>query len=212
MILLWKTVVFEVGVQGLETHPQKFWFPKNLGKSPENPGKNSAQRCLTSRNGAKGLHKNTWRRFCGGYTKKRSLLSLWEKICMQKLHKKFFGQVWGSSGKILRNQKVCLLLHLWWKGTSPPVVPLLKGQRGKWPLHASILRRPCAYYSTRTLFTRCKLQCVTAMNINYQRSPKTEQFMTAKIQGCANVWSNTSRSEGMPLGWRTPRVDSLLTC
>ena len=33
--------------------------------------------------------------------------------------------------------------------------------------HASILRRPCAYYSTRTLFTRYRLQCVNVMNINY---------------------------------------------
>jgi len=31
---------------------QKFWFAENQGKSPENPGKNSAQRCLTSQNDA----------------------------------------------------------------------------------------------------------------------------------------------------------------
>jgi len=69
------------------------------------------------------------------------------------------------------------------------------------------------------------------MDINYQRSPKTEQyitakisgnalkqgsssataaqFTTAKIQGCANALLNGSRSEGMRLGWQTPRVDSL---
>jgi len=29
------------------------------------------------------------------------------------------------------------------------------------------------------------MPCVTAMNINDQRSPKTEQFMTAKISGNA---------------------------
>ena len=93
----------------------------------------------------------------------------------------------GNLGKILRTPKICLLLHLWWKGTSAPVAPLLKGQRGKCcPRYGSILRRPCAYDSTRTLFTRCcRLQCVTAMNINYQRSPKTEQFTTAKVSGNA---------------------------
>jgi len=33
---------------------------------------------------------------------------------------------------------------------------------------ASIIRHPCAYYSTRTLFTHgCKLQKFTVMNINY---------------------------------------------
>jgi len=43
-------------------------------------------------------------------------------------------------------------------------VPPSYGPGGKCPRHASILRRPCAYYSTRTLLTRCcKLQCVTAM-------------------------------------------------
>jgi len=54
-------VVQEAGVQGVQAHPQKFWFvenlgkiPKNLGKTsknpgeiPENLGKNGAQRCLT---------------------------------------------------------------------------------------------------------------------------------------------------------------------
>jgi len=54
-----------------------------------------------------------------------------------------------------------LPMILLWKGTSAPVAPLLKGQRSKLSRHASILRRPCAYYSTRTLFTRCRLQCVT---------------------------------------------------
>ena len=85
------------------------------------------------------------------------------------------------------------------------------------------------------LFTSCcRLQFVTVMNMNYQQHPMTEQFVTAKIpgnaikqgiwntlsatsvqlttakiQGCANVSSNSSRSEGMWQGWRTPRVDSL---
>ena len=48
MIMLWKAVVFEVGVQGLQAHPQKFWFAENLGKSPKNPGRNGVQRRLTA--------------------------------------------------------------------------------------------------------------------------------------------------------------------
>jgi len=45
-----------------------------------------------------------------------------------------------------------------------PRCPSLKGQRGKCPRRS---RRLCAYYFTRTLFTRCcKLPCVTAMNMN----------------------------------------------
>ena len=49
VLMLWKAVLLEVGVQA---HPQKFWFAENLGKIPENPGKNGAQRCLTSKYGA----------------------------------------------------------------------------------------------------------------------------------------------------------------
>jgi len=44
---------------------------------------------------------------------------------------------------------------LLWKDTSATPDPLVKGQRGQWPHHASILRRSCAYYSARTLFTPC---------------------------------------------------------
>ena len=130
MILLWKAVVLEVGVQGLQAQPKKFWLAENLGKSPENPGKNIAQHCLTSKNGAQALHKNTWRPFFGGYTKKRSSWSSWEKIWRQKLLKKLFEKVWENPGKILRTPKICLLLHLWWKGTSVPGAPLLERQRG----------------------------------------------------------------------------------
>jgi len=64
----------------MQTHPQKVWFVKKLGKIPEkfgktsenmgkipenlglnpwNPGKNVAQHCLTSKNGAQRLQKNT---------------------------------------------------------------------------------------------------------------------------------------------------------
>ena len=87
-----------------------------------------------------------------------------------------------------------LPMILLWKGTSAPVAPLLKGQRRKCSRHASILQRPCAYYSTRTLFSRCRLQCLTVMNINYQRSPETEQFITAKISGNALKQGSTRHS------------------
>ena len=46
-------------------------------------------------------------------------------------------------------------------------------------------------------------------NEHRHRFTKTEQYMIAKMHICANVSSNNSRSGGMPLGWRTPRVDSL---
>jgi len=61
MILLWKAVALEMGEQGVQAHTQKFWFAEKLGNIPENPGKNGAQRCITSKNCAHGLQKNTWR-------------------------------------------------------------------------------------------------------------------------------------------------------
>ena len=128
--------------------------------------------------------KHTWP-YCEGYTKKSSSWSLWEKIYRQKLHKNFSGK-FGEIRAKFYTPEICLLLYPWWKVTSAPVAPRLKVQRGIGPSHASVIRRVCAYYSTRTLFTRCcSMQCVTAMNINYQRYPKTEQFMTAKISGNA---------------------------
>jgi len=65
-------VVQEAGVQGMQAHTQKLWFvknpgkipenlgkiPKHLVKIPENPGKNGAQRCFTSKIGAQRLQKN----------------------------------------------------------------------------------------------------------------------------------------------------------
>jgi len=77
-----------------------------------------------------------------------------------------------------------------------PRRPSFERAEREMPRHYSILWRPCAYYCTRTLFTCCcRLQCATAMNVNYQRSPKTEQFMTAKISG--NALKQRSRTHSV---------------
>ena len=78
---------------------------ENLGKIPENPGKNGAQSCLISKNGVQPLEKNTWRPFFGGHTNKRSLWSLWDKVCRQKSHKNFSGKFGEIRAKILRTPK-----------------------------------------------------------------------------------------------------------
>jgi len=150
-----------------------------------------------------------------------------------KVAQKLFGQVWGNPGKILRTPKICLLLHLWWKGTSASVAPLLNGQSGKQArtsLGHQGWRR--VFWEGTTFFKLCPLvltyntffqgglalpsygpggnalamppfSCVpvhiilhalflpVAVSYNvslqwtYQRSPKTEQFMTAKVSGNA---------------------------
>jgi len=66
-----------------------------------NPGKNVTQRCLTSKNGAQRLQKNTWILFLRSHPKK---CSLWEKIYWQKSQKTFvkFG---GLRATILRAPK-----------------------------------------------------------------------------------------------------------
>jgi len=71
------------GCRGCKRTPKSFDLLKT--------GKNGAQCCLTSKNGAQCLHENT-RPYFGGYTKKKSSWSLWEKIYRQKLHKNFSGK------------------------------------------------------------------------------------------------------------------------
>jgi len=84
------------------------------------------------------------------------------KMCTKTISGKF-GEIWAKA--FAPRKFACS--YTYDEIAFPPPFPLiLKRQRGKRPGYASILRRPCAY-STRTLFTRCKLQCVTAMNIKY---------------------------------------------
>ena len=148
VILLWKAVVLEVGEQA---HPQKFWFAKNLSKITENPGINGAQRCLTSKYDTQGLKKNTWRPIFGGPTEKCFSWSLWEKICRQNYTKNFSGKFGEIRAKILRTPKNSPALTSTMKRHIGLHCLLLKGQRGKCFCHASILRHPCAYYSTLSL-------------------------------------------------------------
>jgi len=44
---------------GSKRNRSSFDLLKIKPKTPENPGKNILQRCLTSQNGAQDLHKNT---------------------------------------------------------------------------------------------------------------------------------------------------------
>jgi len=99
--------------------------------------------------------------------------------------KSFWGKFREIREKILCNPKILPAPKTMTKKHLCPR-SLLNGQIDKCPSHASIFWRPCANFSTRTLFIRCwRLQFVTVANINYQRYPKTEQFITAKISGNA---------------------------
>jgi len=101
------------GVQGVQAHPQKFWFVENPGKIlenfgniPENP--NKIPKYLgqipenLGKNGAPVLQKNKWRPF------------IWmshHKNGRQKLHYNFlgkFGKIWA---KILCTRKNLLFLR-----------------------------------------------------------------------------------------------------
>jgi len=66
---------------------------ENLGKIPENPGKNGAQ----------SLQENTT--LFGGHTKSTSSCSVWEKVCGQKAHKNFLGKFGEFRANILRTPK-----------------------------------------------------------------------------------------------------------
>ena len=103
----------------------------------------------------------------------------------QKLHKNLFEQVWGSWAKSFAPQKFACS-YTYDQRHLRPRCPSFERVEGKCLRHASNLPRPRTCYFTHIPFTRCcRLQCVTAMNMNCQRSPKTEQFVTAKISGNA---------------------------
>ena len=68
---------------------------KNPIKITDNPGKNGAQRCLTLKNGAQRLQKNTWILFWRSHQKR----VLYGRKFVGKSHTKLFGHVWGTSGK-----------------------------------------------------------------------------------------------------------------
>jgi len=89
--------------------------------------------------------ENRMKTFFGGHTKK-GFHDLRGRVFAGKSCKKTFRKSLGKFGqKSFATPKISLLLNLWWKGTSTPIAPLLKGQRDECPRHASIIRRPCAY-------------------------------------------------------------------
>jgi len=65
--------------KGCKRTPKSFDL-LNLDKIPENPGENGAQRCLTSKNGAQDLQKNTWRPFLEVKPKKVLMISVGEYL------------------------------------------------------------------------------------------------------------------------------------
>jgi len=149
MILLWITVVLEVGVKA---QPQKFcWFAENLGESLKIRVKNGAQCCLTSKNGTQGLQKTHEDLFLQITSKKVFMIFVGENLWAKIAQKPFRASLGRFGQKSFALPNICLLLHLWWKGTFASIVPLLKGRRGKCSRHASILRRPCAQYSALSL-------------------------------------------------------------
>jgi len=147
VILLWKEVVLEVGVKGCKCTPENFDFLKVWAKALK-IRVSMAPSVVWLQRMAPKVSKKTWRPFFGGHTKKRSWWSLWEKICRQNCTKKLFCQVWGNSGKNPPHSQKFTCSYTCDEKVPPPPLPPLKGQRGKCSRPASILRRPCAYYST----------------------------------------------------------------
>ena len=170
------------GSAGSQAYPQKFWFAENLGKSLNTWLKIAPNVVWLQKMAPTICIKIHEDLFFRAYTKKKSSWSLWEKICRQKLHKNISGKFGEIRAKSFAPQKFACS-YTWWKGIFAPVALFWKSRNGN---VLSCLHSPASLCipSTRTLFTpSCKLQCVTAMNIKYQRSPETEHFMTAKISG-----------------------------
>jgi len=109
-------------------------IPKYLGKIPENLDKNGAQQCLSSKNGAQSLQKNTWRPFF-------DFLEVTPQKWLAKVAQQLFGQVWENVGKNPLHHKNLLaptltyvaMRHNWWVQrhgvfVSIPNVTLQKGE------------------------------------------------------------------------------------
>jgi len=96
--------------------------------------------------------------FIGGYTKNRSSWSLWEKICRQKLHKKLFGQIWRTSGKILRTSKFACS-YTYDKKAPRLCCPSFERAEEEMPSPCLHSRSSlCVVFYTYSLFTRCCTQ------------------------------------------------------
>ena len=150
MRLLCKAVVLEVGLRWCKRTPKGFYFSENLRKIPENPGINGAQRCLTSKNDTQSWQKNTRRSFFGGHTKKCLHDLCWRKFVSKIAHKTFRASL-GNSGKNPSHSQKFACSSPYDERRLRIHCPLLKEERGKRSCHASILWRPCAYYSTLSL-------------------------------------------------------------
>ena len=90
------------------------WFIKYLGRNTvylgkilEHPGKNDAQRCLTSKMAPKVCRKSHEDLFWRSH-QKRSSWSLREKICRQKVIQNPFSQVWSNLGKNPSHLQKCI--------------------------------------------------------------------------------------------------------
>jgi len=117
------------GVQGLQAHPKKFSFAENLGKSPESPGKNSAQRCSAAKNGAQDLHKYTWKPF-SGVTPKTGLHDLYgRKFVGKSCPKNFSGKFGEIKAKSFAHPKFACSCTYDEKAPPPPL-PLFWKDRG----------------------------------------------------------------------------------
>ena len=173
-----------MGVQGLQVHPQKFWFAENLGKSPENWGKNGIQCCMTSKNAAQCLHGNT-RDLILKVTPKRGLHDLCGRKFIGKSCTKTFRACLGKFGQNFAPQKFACF-YIYDEKSPPPYCPSFERAEGKRSPPMPPFSGASVHIILHALSTRCcSMQCVTAMNINYQRSHKTEQLIPANISGNA---------------------------
>ena len=97
----------------MQAPPKKFWFvkktgkiSKNLGKISETSGKNDAQYCLITKNGAQHFQTTQMKTFILRSYQKTSSWSLRKKLCRQKSHKNLsckFGEI---LAKVLRIPRI----------------------------------------------------------------------------------------------------------
>jgi len=183
LILSWKAVVLEMGMQELQAHPQKFWFAENFGKSftKRNLGKSGALKirvkmapnvvwfqkmtpkvCIKTHEDLflevtpkRGLHDFCGRKFVG-------------KTCT----KNFSGKFGKIRAKSFAPQKFACSYTYDEKAPPTPLPIFWQGRGGN-----ALVMPPFSVVPVRiilhALFTRCcRLQCVTVMNIIISGLPR----------------------------------------
>jgi len=145
MILLWKAVLLEVVVQGVQALPKSSDLLKILVQMAPSVAwlqKMAPKVC-------KKTHEDL---FCRWHREKFFIIFLGENLLAKVAQKRFRASL-GKYGQKNPSHPPKFACSCTYEKEPPPRCPPSERTEGKCTRHAYILRRPCACYSTRTLYS-----------------------------------------------------------